>query len=447
MSYKKYLFFPVLSAILLLLPNLVFSGGYESPGLGARGSSMGGAFVGVADEWTAVYWNPAGLAQLKGTKVGVDLYLLNIKNEDPDSVANPAMANINEKRGDVFAEIYPSEPDKFNKTETETTSLLPSVGGYKELKNLTLGFGFYVPVGTKTKWDDKIKDALYNADILGEYSDFIGLSVATICAAKKINEKLSLGGGLNYVMLKSEKEVKKSYKSSSISALDYEYNTTANSSGNGVEGIGGVLYKASNKLNLGLVYRSGSKLDLDGDAKITHTVPSAITEPTLKAIITAINGQSDLEAKFYHPATYGIGLAYEHCPKLTLAFDWARTDWSTMKKKITYKVESLLLKNKDKSLDWKATERYRLGVRYKKDENLTLSCGLYTDGAPSPVEAQGITGVVDPELKALFVGASYKKVNLNSDIGLGYAFGKRKDGDNEFKNTALGLMFTLSRNF
>ena len=51
----------------------LYAGGYETFGLGARATSMGGAFIGLADDWTASYWNPAGLAQLKGGAVGIDL--------------------------------------------------------------------------------------------------------------------------------------------------------------------------------------------------------------------------------------------------------------------------------------------------------------------------------------------------------------------------------------
>lgn len=36
-------------------------------GIGARAVSMGGAFVSVADDPSAVFWNPAGLTDLNGT--------------------------------------------------------------------------------------------------------------------------------------------------------------------------------------------------------------------------------------------------------------------------------------------------------------------------------------------------------------------------------------------
>ena len=34
-------------------------------GFGAKGVSMGTAFTGVADDYSAIYWNPAGLAQIR----------------------------------------------------------------------------------------------------------------------------------------------------------------------------------------------------------------------------------------------------------------------------------------------------------------------------------------------------------------------------------------------
>jgi hypothetical protein len=48
------------AALALLLPAAALAQGFEA--LGTRAAGMGGAFVAVADDATAVYWNPAGLA-------------------------------------------------------------------------------------------------------------------------------------------------------------------------------------------------------------------------------------------------------------------------------------------------------------------------------------------------------------------------------------------------
>ena len=53
-------------------------------GLGARALAMGGAFVAVADDTTAVIWNPAGLAQLDDTRIAgmsTDLFGLGVTHQ------------------------------------------------------------------------------------------------------------------------------------------------------------------------------------------------------------------------------------------------------------------------------------------------------------------------------------------------------------------------------
>lgn len=45
---------------------------FLSIGQGARGLSMGGAFVAVADDPSSLYWNPAGIADINGGSIFVD---------------------------------------------------------------------------------------------------------------------------------------------------------------------------------------------------------------------------------------------------------------------------------------------------------------------------------------------------------------------------------------
>src|SRR5512146_3586884 len=60
---------PVLGAIAFVLIVMTVSVGfaqqYNLTGSGARAEGFGGAFIGVADDATAVVWNPAGLSQLQ----------------------------------------------------------------------------------------------------------------------------------------------------------------------------------------------------------------------------------------------------------------------------------------------------------------------------------------------------------------------------------------------
>ncbi len=75
--YKKLALVSTVSLFMLGLSSLCFSAGTTSAeflkiGVGARASSMGSSFCALADDATAVYYNPAGLAQLKED----ELYLM-----------------------------------------------------------------------------------------------------------------------------------------------------------------------------------------------------------------------------------------------------------------------------------------------------------------------------------------------------------------------------------
>lgn len=62
-------------ALIVVISALAFADGVGAfsafkSGIGARALAMGGAFVAVADDSTAACWNPAGLAQVKDTRIG-----------------------------------------------------------------------------------------------------------------------------------------------------------------------------------------------------------------------------------------------------------------------------------------------------------------------------------------------------------------------------------------
>ena len=58
----------LLSSSFMFLTSLAFSQtnlNWNITGAGARAEGLGGAFIGVADDATAIVWNPAGLTQLE----------------------------------------------------------------------------------------------------------------------------------------------------------------------------------------------------------------------------------------------------------------------------------------------------------------------------------------------------------------------------------------------
>ena len=57
--------------VLLFTASTAFAGGFRLPEQGAKAMGMGFAFTAQADDPSAIYFNPAGLTQLKGNNVMV----------------------------------------------------------------------------------------------------------------------------------------------------------------------------------------------------------------------------------------------------------------------------------------------------------------------------------------------------------------------------------------
>lgn len=80
--------------LFLIFTDEFYTSEFMELGVGARALGMGNAFVGLADDPTAFYWNPAGLARLKNK----ELFLMH--SEDFDTLVTT----------NVGAFIYPSVP-------------------------------------------------------------------------------------------------------------------------------------------------------------------------------------------------------------------------------------------------------------------------------------------------------------------------------------------------
>src|SRR5512135_3150752 len=75
---------PVLSVLLVLLftASTSFAAGFRLPEAGAKAMGMGFAFTAQADDPSAIYFNPAGLTQLKGQNVMLGATYLKLNGAD-----------------------------------------------------------------------------------------------------------------------------------------------------------------------------------------------------------------------------------------------------------------------------------------------------------------------------------------------------------------------------
>ncbi|MCK4533016.1 outer membrane protein transport protein [bacterium] len=407
----------LMSAFLFIQAGFCWGGGFEGPGLGIRANSMGGAFIAMADDWTAGYWNPAGLAQLEGTGMGIVVDCVTVIGKDGNSIANGSILDPNypdENQGDIFYQVPPGvEPLQFDKKDITVISYLPGIGVYKEIKGyFTIEASIYEPIGYSSKW----KDMVGGVDgVNAFYEETFYTVVYNTSLARKMSSKLLLGAGLNILQGKWEKEARKT-------TLDYNCKSGMDGDGTGYEGVFGFLYSLPwDKMKLGGVYRTGSEISLEGKGFVED-------------LRLGIDERTNYTQKFNYPATYGIGIIGNPLRKLTLSFDWQATDWTKIKRDIDFDNDSgAAFVDFDENLKWEKTERIRIGGEYNFDKNFAARIGFYTDPTPVPDEQVSLTNVLDVDRNNITFGGGYSEKDWQVDIGYIYGWGSKTINEVRYK--------------
>src|SRR5665647_2102944 len=131
--------------VLLFTASTSFAAGFRLPEAGAKAMGMGFAFTGQADDPSAIYFNPAGLTQLKGQNVMVGVTYIR-ENGATFTGTTPLTLNTGTGSFDSKSETQKSL-DFFipNLYYTKTTS-----DGY-----FAYGVGIFSPFGLGQEYNSK----------------------------------------------------------------------------------------------------------------------------------------------------------------------------------------------------------------------------------------------------------------------------------------------------
>lgn len=446
---------PVISLTLVLIFSVstaFASNGTQIGTVGTRPTAMGSSFRGLADDWSALFWNPAGLTQLDskwtiGTSVGLIM---------PSGSYTPLP--------------YPAQMAPFSGMYTDQRDLVdrkfivPAMGVfYKATEKLTAGLGVYAPFGLGTEWDlMMIPESYGSLSDLKEnehYSDHQVLCIQPTLAYE-ISDKLSVGLGASYIMGSMTLDMARTMfnpvladngwaalqqGAAAIQMLNPQFpdlpGLTADQNripvGVNMEGDGstfgvnaGLLFKVSEKLQIGLSAQYYADLTLEGTFKQTAYFPG---DPVKYGVLEALAGalasvpgqeetiagiqqamwlftgqnmvmQGDVEAKMPLPMTFGAGIAYMPTEKLTLTLDAGMTQWNSWDV-ITIKPtdEGSEVEEDELREDWESTLQFGLGIEYKAMKQLSVLGGFYTVPSPAPDKTLTPT-ILDPSRRYVITG-------------------------------------------
>lgn len=373
---------------------------------GARANALGGAYSAIADDSSAIYWNPAGLTQVKGNTAEFSGFYVNAPVTGNKSLNNkPANLTSDSANGDFpFGGIYPTEPATYTSKEFNTAAFIPFLGGTTRISDLSIGLGYYGAGGGGGIFEDTVSvgpDSLY-AKLEGAY----GFSVANVSAAKEVLPGLSVGLGLDFIGYFEKQEARKAYSG----AGGYLFNLKVDGTGSGVQLNGGLLYKVLPNLRAGLVYRTGATIKISGTSTFTQNGLANFGYPN--AVL-----ESSYDKNYTYPTTYGISAAYEPSDKLTLAFALDQTKYAPAKTDITYKnpVPGLFV-NTNTDAKLKDVTQYHLGAEYRYTDRLAFRGGIQNDPVDTPTEKLTLTNTDQFDFTYYSLGAGYRIGNVSLDF-------------------------------
>lgn len=284
---------------------------FNTLGGGAKARGMGGAFMGVADDATAVYWNPAGLSQ-----IGKNEFTIEFKNS--------------------FSKWTLKENGQESKFDHSHNSI-----------NF-VSFAYPFKLSDKHSVFAVAYQRLADFYLLEEnhsyrYESTGGLDAVTGALGIKLTPQVSLGLSVNFI----------------LNGMDQTMLNKANSSWqetktsfSGVDVKLGTLYRHMDRLNFGFILKA--PFDLSEREKITGAY--GISFPEGKGRISM-------------PLIFGIGSSYKATERLTLALDFESKRYSKseqVKPGWLYHQSLTLADQGDTTynLGWKDCNQFRLGLEY-----------------------------------------------------------------------------------
>lgn len=284
---------------------------FNTLGGGAKARGMGGAFMGVADDVTAVFWNPAGISQIRKNEFTIEFKnsfnKWTLKESGQESKFDHSHNSIN-----FVSFAYP-----FKFSEHHSVFAV----AYQRLADLYL----------------LEENQSYRYESRG------GLDAITGALGINLTPQISLGLSVNFIFNGVDQTMLDKANSS------WEENNTTFS---GLNFNLGTIYHYSDRLNFGFILKT--PFDLTEREKINGAYGISLPEG---------------KGRISMPIIFGIGSSYKVTEKLTLAFDFESRRYSKseqVKPSWLYHQSLSLADQGDTTynLEWKDCNQFRLGVEY-----------------------------------------------------------------------------------
>lgn len=367
---------------ILFFSSGLWGGGWNNTLMGARAIAMGAAFAGVADDPSAIYYNPAGLAfQNKKLSLSIDGFYIMPTHEYVSPIGSSVRSQYKSSIPQVFIT-------------------------YQTTERLTIGFGAYVPyAGGGVEWSEGQLP-------IPSLKSYLGVVSLTPTLSYRINEKLSLGLNINFYRSVFELDT----IAESLGVMKTE------ESGSSLSAGFGMMYKPTKRASFGMSVRGPAKMTLTGKTTISVEVPG----------LGDVALDLDSETKFNLPWDIEVGFSYRLSEKFLLTTSAQYTMWSTLNsldktiKNVPREDFSTYDIQQSEPMNFKDILIVRAGMEYDISGGLAIRAGIGLDRAATPAEYLNVANI-DVDKFTLLGGIGYTTGRMRVDFAYILALGNEKE--------------------
>jgi len=425
---------------------VLFAGGPAL--LGAQGfgiyeqgtCAMGRAGTGVAApcaDGSAIFFNPAGLAGLKGGRATIGVTLLDVQGGFTDDVSR-------------------------QKTSLDDPLLaIPQVyAAYGVTPKLGVGIGLFAPYGLQTRWP-----LTFDGRFAG-YDNILRSVYIQPTVAYQVTPWLSLGGGLDIVLGKVELNQRLDLADAPVPTTlgvpagtifgqfgiapgtDFA-DTHLEASKTTVTAHWGGIIKINDKLSIGGRYLMHATFDYEGTAQFSQVLTNLVIPATITVGAFKIPAGTPVDALLAAPVTSGgldlfntvltaqtvttqitnpeqliLGVAYQPRKDWTLFVDYQFTRWGKRFATVNIDFANPVL-NRVLHEDYQNTNGIRLAAEWAKDAKWTFRGGYLRHQGAAP--DQTVTPLLPEGSRNEFTGGFTVKLSPGFSADVAYQYIKQND--------------------
>ncbi|WP_299990176.1 outer membrane protein transport protein [uncultured Pontibacter sp.] len=370
-----------------LLTGTAMAGGYQVNLASQRQIGMGHTGTGLLTGTSSIFFNPGAMSHIgySGVTIGGSALVSRIAYSAPES-------------GGVTA-----------RTDNPLGTPFQVYGVYNINEKFSAGLGVYTPFGSTVNWGDQWSGR-YGLNQLKLQAIYVQPTISYA-----ITDKLGIGVGLSYVIGSVNLQRSLPVQSQDGTEGGIELDGSAESA---FGFNAGIFFQPTEKLSIGVNYRSKVDLSVEGGDVMFSNIPAAARGNFPDG--TTFNAELPM------PSTLSVGIGFKPNERLTLAADVSHVGWDAYEKlRFDFSQNVGGSPFSEAGRNYENAFIYRIGGEYMVNDALALRAGAYLD--KTPVQDGYLTPETpDSDSRGLSAGIGYS-VSENFSIDASFLYINRKE--------------------